>query len=252
MTFEEACDANRLIRREHWPVGDAWHPGTEHFYINGTEEDCAWPRGNFKEGLSKADWEWYSPKFQEEPVPVEEPKEEGLSYEDAIALQTYVRRSKWGAYYYDPATERIYSAISCNATNVQLGTPDRDATDWEEYVPTEVKGYHETLCDISIRAGELREEHNESQGKPEDHKIIGMHDLITDIDDPVNQPSHYNQGPVEVIDIIEATYGYEGHLSNVVKYILRAPHKGNKEQDLRKAMWYLDRYIREVYETEEE
>jgi len=60
--------------------------------------------------------------------------------------------------------------------------------------------------------------------------------------DAVNHPPHYNAGPIEVIDVIEG-FKLGFHLGNVVKYILRAPHKGAAIQDLKKAKWYLDRLI---------
>ena len=60
--------------------------------------------------------------------------------------------------------------------------------------------------------------------------------------DPVNNPAHYTTGGIETIDFIEAKkLGY--NLGNVVKYITRAEHKGNKLEDLRKAQWYLSREI---------
>ena len=60
--------------------------------------------------------------------------------------------------------------------------------------------------------------------------------------DPVNHPEHYKTGGIETIDFIEAkNLGY--NLGNVVKYITRADHKGNKLQDLQKAQWYLNREI---------
>jgi len=60
--------------------------------------------------------------------------------------------------------------------------------------------------------------------------------------DPVNHPEHYKTGGIETIDFIEAkNLGY--NLGNVVKYITRADHKGNKLQDLQKAAWYLNREI---------
>jgi hypothetical protein len=60
--------------------------------------------------------------------------------------------------------------------------------------------------------------------------------------DAVNHPSHYKVGGIETIDFIEAKkLGY--NLGNVVKYITRADHKGNKLEDLRKAQWYLTREI---------
>lgn len=61
----------------------------------------------------------------------------------------------------------------------------------------------------------------------------------------VNHPSHYNKGKIEVIDFIE-DQGLSFHLGNVVKYVARAGAKGDKLEDLKKAQWYLDRYINEV------
>ena len=60
--------------------------------------------------------------------------------------------------------------------------------------------------------------------------------------DLVNHPEHYKTGGIETIDFIEAkNLGY--NLGNVVKYVTRADHKGNKLQDLQKAQWYLNREI---------
>ena len=60
--------------------------------------------------------------------------------------------------------------------------------------------------------------------------------------DDVNHPAHYTYTPIEVIDIIEG-FKLNFHLGNVIKYILRAGHKGEAIKDLQKAKWYLDRYI---------
>lgn len=60
--------------------------------------------------------------------------------------------------------------------------------------------------------------------------------------DAVNHPPHYKIGGIETIDFIEAK-GLDYNLGNVVKYVTRADHKGNKLQDLEKARWYLDRAI---------
>ena len=61
-------------------------------------------------------------------------------------------------------------------------------------------------------------------------------------DDPVNHPSHYTVGGIETIDFIEAK-GLNYNLGNVVKYITRSDYKGNKHQDLQKALWYLNREL---------
>ena len=60
--------------------------------------------------------------------------------------------------------------------------------------------------------------------------------------DPVNHPAHYKVGGVETIDFIEAKQ-LNYNLGDVVKYITRADHKGNRKQDLEKALWYLKREV---------
>jgi hypothetical protein len=58
----------------------------------------------------------------------------------------------------------------------------------------------------------------------------------------VNHPKHYNVDGYEVIDIIDA-FKLNFNMGNALKYLLRADRKGNKEQDLKKALWYLQREI---------
>jgi hypothetical protein len=63
-------------------------------------------------------------------------------------------------------------------------------------------------------------------------------------DDPVNHPAHYTYGSIEVIDVIEGLR-LPFHLGNAVKYIARAGRKDKNKiaEDLKKAIWYLNRYI---------
>lgn len=68
------------------------------------------------------------------------------------------------------------------------------------------------------------------------------HNSISNV---IDHPSHYNRGKIEVIDFIE-DQGLSFHLGNVIKYVARAGAKGDKLEDLKKARWYLDRYINEV------
>ena len=63
--------------------------------------------------------------------------------------------------------------------------------------------------------------------------------------DPVNHPAHYKVGGIETIDFIEAKK-LNYNLGNVVKYLTRADHKGNRLQDLQKAQWYLEREIQSL------
>ena len=60
--------------------------------------------------------------------------------------------------------------------------------------------------------------------------------------DPVNHPAHYKVGGIETIDFIEAKK-LNYNLGNVVKYVSRADHKGDRLENLEKARWYLDREI---------
>lgn len=65
------------------------------------------------------------------------------------------------------------------------------------------------------------------------------------IDDPVNHPSHYTDGKYETIDFIE-DYGMVTHIGTSIKYISRAGKKDEDKyiQDLSKADWYLQRYLK--------
>ncbi len=62
-------------------------------------------------------------------------------------------------------------------------------------------------------------------------------------------PQHYKVGGLEVIDIMKAKLSptqFAGFCKgNVIKYVLRADHKG-KVEDLKKAKFYLERLINEL------
>ena len=61
----------------------------------------------------------------------------------------------------------------------------------------------------------------------------------------VNHPDHYNSCKYEVMDVIEdAGFGEGFCLGNALKYILRAKHKENYIEDIKKAHWYLEYLIK--------
>jgi hypothetical protein len=67
----------------------------------------------------------------------------------------------------------------------------------------------------------------------------------------VNHPDHYGgeSSPYEAIKVIEA-WDLNFHLGNVVKYISRAGKKSkNNVEDLKKAEWYLNRYVQFIQKT---
>jgi hypothetical protein len=59
----------------------------------------------------------------------------------------------------------------------------------------------------------------------------------------INHPEHYQGNVIEVIDIIDS-FNLNFNLGNSIKYILRADKKGNKKQDLEKAVWYLNHELK--------
>ena len=73
--------------------------------------------------------------------------------------------------------------------------------------------------------------------------VLFTENIETDKADLVNRPAHYKSATgLEVIDVIEA-FDLDRYLANVVKYVLRSPSKGNEVEDLKKAVWYLQRKI---------
>jgi hypothetical protein len=70
--------------------------------------------------------------------------------------------------------------------------------------------------------------------------------------DPVLKPAHYNAGRYETIDVIEDSLTpemFQGYCKgNALKYVLRSDkkHADKPTEDLRKAIWYLDRAVRSI------
>jgi hypothetical protein len=60
--------------------------------------------------------------------------------------------------------------------------------------------------------------------------------------DPVSNPKHYTNHP-SGIECIQVTEHMGFNLGNAIKYIWRADLKENTEQDLKKAIWYIEREL---------
>lgn len=69
-----------------------------------------------------------------------------------------------------------------------------------------------------------------------------MPEKVGPVKDEINHPAHYTATKIEPIDVIEE-WALPFHLGNTLKYLARWDKKGNPLQDLKKARWYLDRYI---------
>lgn len=63
--------------------------------------------------------------------------------------------------------------------------------------------------------------------------------------DPVNHPKHYTEHPSGV-ECIQITEHMTFNLGNAVKYIWRADLKGKQVEDLKKAVWYINREIERI------
>jgi hypothetical protein len=98
--------------------------------------------------------------------------------------------------------------------------------------------YCEKINDAPSITKRINEKHNILNG-------LTQTDTLKPQNDSVNHPSHYTDGKIEVIDFIEdKKLGY--HLGNACKYICRCRLKNggkDKVQDLRKAIWYIERQI---------
>lgn len=105
------------------------------------------------------------------------------------------------------------------------------------------KGKVVTISDITSVSGE--EYHIEEDGERY-FWTDGMFEPVAE-NDPVNHPSHYTNGKIEVCDFI-MDKNLNFCLGNAIKYISRCQIKygGTKRiEDLKKAKWYIERQIKE-------
>ena len=70
--------------------------------------------------------------------------------------------------------------------------------------------------------------------------------ITGNVPDVVNHPSHYETGNFECIDVMLETQGKEAVMNfcicNAFKYLYRCNFKNGLE-DIKKAQWYLNKYI---------
>lgn len=82
-------------------------------------------------------------------------------------------------------------------------------------------------------------------GSTEDAKgpqIFRLQESISRLEsDPVEKPAHYQWLPIEAIEITEH---FNYCMGNALKYIIRADHKGKPVEDLRKAVYYIRRELK--------
>lgn len=67
----------------------------------------------------------------------------------------------------------------------------------------------------------------------------------------VDHPSHYNSGKIEAIEYIKDLGIAEDFCTgNALKYISRYKHKGTPDEDIKKAIWYLE-YLLNIINKDE-
>lgn len=135
---------------------------------------------------------------------------------DAARIRAYYEKNP-GA-----KPQEVAKALNVKATNVYLARSKMKQAAGEQW-----KVVTMNITDQAIDAAQ---------------KAIAASEEKAPAADPVNQPPHYKTGGIETIDFIEAK-GLNYRLGNVVKYITRSDHKGNRKEDLQKALWYLQREI---------
>lgn len=63
--------------------------------------------------------------------------------------------------------------------------------------------------------------------------------------DVVNHPIHYTSHP-SGIEVIQITEHMGFCLGNAIKYVMRSEYKGKRIEDLKKAIWYINREIERI------
>jgi hypothetical protein len=165
------------------------------------------------------------------------PKSKSADVAEAVGVTpAYVATVMWNA-------KKKAKAVK-KAGGMQKKKAMTDKSNWKTIAlaSSGIPFYRDSVTDTTTkRMGQLAYEAGVASAKlrMEGQRQIEMFEPKAD---PVNNPAHYTVGGIETIDFIEAKQlGY--NLGNVVKYLTRADHKGNKLEDLRKAQWYLTREI---------
>ena len=82
-------------------------------------------------------------------------------------------------------------------------------------------------------------------------KVVGKEETIVVESDAIN-PDHYKKRAFEVIQVMKDTQTRERHVGYLegctIKYLMRWDKKDAPLQDLKKAMWYLNKLIETIEE----
>ena len=142
--------------------------------------------------------------------------------------------------------------------NMMVANPEATVTDvMKKFKVSKVYGYNlmsQARTKYLNRREEMMKEvlarpkHRMQSSERKEEQGVTLKQLIDAAQDTDNiNPAHYKVGGIETIDFIEAKLTaeeYRGYLrGNVLKYMSRADHKGDRLENLKKAQWYLNREI---------
>ena len=137
-----------------------------------------------------------------------------------------------------PPSEGVSKELTCESCGQTFThTKEKLVGRWPKYCPECLPKYSK----VPKKKEEVVKTEEEQTIEEPEVKVVELPKK----EDVINHPSHYTRGKIEVIDFIEDQQ-LPYHLGNVIKYVARAGYKGDKLEDLKKARWYLDRYINEV------
>jgi hypothetical protein len=125
-------------------------------------------------------------------------------------------------------------------------------TEWWEDLPKQVSkaelqhGYENQTGARWVILPEWYEEIKERARQTATEPYYGTAKEYQEHFNKIFNPPHYTEDrkyePIAIIEDWELNF----HLGNVLKYISRAGRKENEIEDLKKARWYLDRYIKKL------
>ena len=145
----------------------------------------------------------------------------------AMAASKGLHWDPWKQAYFDtPATNPICGQEGCP---VQVPHGHTSVPDWRSYACPDI-----------------------DQGADDSHMVFPEEEPLPTQYGPaktsmVNNPPHYQAGGMDAITVIEA-FAPNYHRGNALKYLLRAGKKGELAEDLRKAIWYIERELRFIGE----
>lgn len=153
----------------------------------------------------------------------------------------------------------VGDAVTAPATSTTWGEEGRNKTyviksvNWDEWRPIQLEGMTQRCSIDEIELVRLHDgpEVTEPDEEPEpttpEPPVVVADPKADTMHDPVNKPSHYRRGGIEVIDFLEAFLTpdqFEGYLLGTqLAYNSRANWKGSMDEDLRKAEWYQKRLV---------